>query len=131
LAGGSPLIGLSARGAPLLRRPTEAVKRKREVGRAADPSDLAIGSAELHAKLLAHIAPRLEGIELRLYEIEGRRYRVPPRFNDVLRSGVDELAFAVSRGPKTRLVSSMRSRSPDLDNARQRRGPRAAARTSH
>ena len=55
-------------------------------------SMLCAATPELHAKLLAHIAPRLEGIELRLYEIEGRRYRVPPRFNDVL-DRVDELAL--------------------------------------
>jgi len=55
-------------------------------------SDLASVLAELHAKLLAHIAPRLDGIEVRLYEIEGRRYRVPPRFNEVL-DRVGELAL--------------------------------------
>jgi hypothetical protein len=61
----------------------------------------------------------LDGIEVRLYEIEGRRYRVPPRFNEVL-DRVDELALRFE-GTENRL-EQLCGADPRSRYARQRRG---------
>jgi len=55
-------------------------------------SVLASVLSEFHTKLMVHLQARLDGIDARLCDIEGRRYRVPARFNDVL-DRVDELAL--------------------------------------
>jgi hypothetical protein len=61
--------------------------------------------AEFHMKVIspavARVVERLAGIEFRLFELEGRRHRVPRRVDEVL-DRVDELALRFE-GTESRL----------------------------